>query len=47
VQAATAQIATTRVVALSYVHKVSEKMTVFHVIFNAYIFFHLYSSFIT
>jgi len=41
------QIATTGMVALSYVHKVSEKVSVFHVIFNAYIFFHFYSSFIT
>jgi hypothetical protein len=47
VQVATAQIATTGMVSLSYVQKVSEKVSVFHVIFNAYIFFRFYSSFIT
>jgi hypothetical protein len=47
VQVATAQIATTGMVALSYVQKVSEKVSVFHIVFNDYIFFHFYSSFIT
>jgi len=47
VHVATAQIATTGMVALSYVHKVSEKVSVFHVVFNAYIFFRFYNSFAT
>lgn len=34
VQVATAQIATTGMVALSYVQKVSEKASFFHIIFN-------------
>lgn len=38
VQVATAQIATTGMVALSYVQKVSEKASFFHIIFNTYIF---------
>ena len=47
VHVATAQIATTGMVPLSYVHKVSEKVSVFYVVFSAYIFFHFYSSFVT
>ena len=47
VQVAIAQIANTGMVALSYVHKVSEKVSVFHVVFNAYIFSRFYNSFAT